>query len=80
MLLHWGDEYLRKVLPSHLEARIKEARVDPAHEMTEPVPYINGATGEVIGSVPSPVINRVSRRKIRRFLTEGQNLIIEVCM
>lgn len=36
------------------------------------MPYINAANGEVITTIPTPVINRVSRRKLRRFLFEGQ--------
>ena len=79
MLLHWGTEYFQKVLPRHLQERMKEPRVDPSHgEMVEPIPYLDGATGEVMGRVPTNVINRVSRKKLRRFLTEGENLEIKV--
>ena len=77
MLLHWGSPYLHRVLPEHLQARIKEPRVDPNHEMVEPVPYLNGETGEVVSSVPTEVITRVSRKKLRRFLTEGEDLNIK---
>ena len=59
--------------------RIKEVRVDPSHEMTEPIPYMNGKTGEVIGRVLNNVIARVSRKKLRRFLTEGEDLHVKVC-
>ena len=78
MLLHWASEYLEKVLPDHLKARIKEPHVDPSHEMVDPVPYLNGETGEVMSSIPSDVITRVSRKKLRKFLTEGEDLNIIV--
>ena len=76
MLLHWGYEYLHKVLPSHLQARIKEPRVDPTEDMNDPIPYLDAISGEVIKYVPTSLINRVSRRKLRRFLTEGEDLNI----
>ena len=79
MLLHWGTQYLVNVLPDHLRERIKEPRVDPACELADkPVPYFNGATGDIITRVPSEVITRVSRKKLRRFLTEGEDLNIQV--
>ncbi|KAK4543969.1 hypothetical protein LTR36_004743 [Oleoguttula mirabilis] len=77
MLLHWGTEYLGRVLPDHMQKRIKEPRVDPSYEMIDPIPYINGDTGEVLARVPTDVITRVSRKKLRRFLTEGEGLSIE---
>lgn len=69
---------MHKTLPPHLQARMKEPRVDPSHEMIDPIPYFNAATGEILHGVPTDVINRVSRRKLRRFLSEGQDLDIQV--
>lgn len=81
MLLHWGTSYLENVLPEHLRSRIKEPRVDPSCEMADrPIPYFNAITGEIIGRVPGDVITRVSRKKLRRFLVDGENLDIEVCV
>ncbi|KAK5741894.1 hypothetical protein LTR17_003642 [Elasticomyces elasticus] len=78
MLLHWGTQFLENVLPEHLRKRIKEPRVDPRCEMAElPVPHFNGLTGEIIARVSSNVITRVSRKKLRRFLTDGEDLDIE---
>lgn len=76
MLLHWGTEYLENVLPGHLQARMKEIRVDPRCEMTEPIPHLDSFSGQVLKRVPTPVINRVSRKKIRKFLMEGEDLNI----
>lgn len=82
MLLHWGQEYLVKLLPAHLVPRLKEIRCDP--ELTENeaslrgVPYVDAFTGKLIAEIPMQGVNRVSRMKLRRFLTDGQNLNIKV--
>ncbi|ETS87347.1 hypothetical protein PFICI_01175 [Pestalotiopsis fici W106-1] len=44
--------------------------------MTEPIPYINGKTGEIIGTVYTEGITRVSRKKLRHFLSHGEDLDI----
>lgn len=77
MLLHWGTEHLEAVLPDHLKARMREPQVDPHNSVWAPTPYVNGKTGELIGEVPTKVISRVSRRKLRRLLANGENLNIE---
>lgn len=82
MLLHWGQEYLTKLLPAHLVPRLRETRCDP--EITEDevslhgVPYVDAFTGDLIAEIPMQGVNRVSRMKLRRFLTDGQNLNIKV--
>lgn len=81
-MLHWGTEYLEKVLPSHLQARIKETRCDPHLDTLPgipPVPFVNALTGELVAEFPMQGINRISRMKLRRFLTQGENLNIQVC-
>lgn len=80
MLLHWGTEYLYKPLPAHLQARFKEPRVDPSVEVFDPIPYFHGASGEILKRVPTKEINRVSRKKLRKFLSEGEDLDIEVSL
>ena len=74
MLLHWGGEYLLKNLTPDLQARIKEPRVDPNYDWDAPVPHLNGKTGEILKRVPAPVITRVSRRKLRKFLAPGLDI------
>ena len=46
--------------------------------MTEPIPYINGKTGETIGTVYTEGITRMSRKKLRHFLSHDEDLNIEV--
>ena len=82
MLVHWGAEYLDKVLPSHLQARVKEIRCDPFLDTSANipgVPFVNALTGEKMAEIPMVDINRVSRMKLRRFLTHGEDLNIQVC-
>ncbi|KAL4912434.1 hypothetical protein BDW62DRAFT_206487 [Aspergillus aurantiobrunneus] len=79
MLLHWGAEHLEHVLPEHLRARLKEIRCDPyldTNGQLPPVPYVNALTGEITAEIPIAAMNRVSRKKLRRFLTTGEDLDI----
>jgi hypothetical protein len=83
MLLHWGAEYLERLLPPHLQARIKEPRCNPhldAGAKIPPVPFVNALTGNVMAEIPieGMSVNRISRMKLRRFLTEGEDLDIRV--
>lgn len=71
-----------KLLPDHLVTHLKEVRCDPRlndHDASlKGVPFVDAFTGDVIAEIPMQGVNRVSRMKLRRFLTEGQNLNIEV--
>lgn len=81
MLLHWGAEFFEKLLPDHLRERIKEIRCDPYLDTTAPlppVPFVNALTGEITAQIPLSNTNRVSRKKLRRFLTEGEDINIFV--
>ncbi|KAM3067369.1 hypothetical protein ACMFMF_009860 [Clarireedia jacksonii] len=80
MLLHWGTEYLEKLLPAHLRDRMSEPRCDPNLDTSSnvpPVPYVNALTGNLIAQIPMQGLNRVSRMKLRRFLTQGESLKIQ---
>jgi len=39
---------------------------------------VDAFTGDLIAEIPMQGVNRVSRMKLRRFLTDGQNLNIKV--
>lgn len=77
-VLHWAAEYFEKLLPAHLQARISETQADPNLDYGPPAPFFNAETGEVIKTIEAPNISKVTRRKIRSFLTEGENLGIQV--
>lgn len=82
MLLHWGAEYLAKLLPEHLVPRMTEFRCNPfldeAAIAGQKVPFVNALTGKTLAEIPMGGVNRISRMKLRRFLTDGQSLSIKV--
>lgn len=80
MLLHWGTEYLRNLIPQRLHGRLNEITVDPNYEFrpNETFPHLNADTGEIIGQVSMPTLTRVSRLRLRTFLSKEQNLNIQV--
>lgn len=79
MQLHWGKEYLLGVLPEHIQSHWKDATVDPHYDADEPLPHINGATGEIIAGTSFPGVVRVSRKKLRKLLGWRTQLNIKVC-
>ena len=77
MLLHWGGKYLEQMLLPDMQARIDEPRVDNFYDWVQgqPVVNMNGKTGEVILRVKGDdLLVRVSRRKLREFLSEGLDI------
>ena len=69
-----------RLLPSDLQARFDETLVDPSYDSREglSIPHVNGATGEVMARIAMPTMVRVSRKKLRIFLTSKQDLKISV--
>jgi hypothetical protein len=80
MQLHWGKEHLFKVLPESLRSRFDEALVDPHFKKDLPFPHINGETGEVLAEIHMPGLVRVSRGKLRKLLSGGEQITIQVSM
>ena len=80
MLLHWGRDFLMRTLPPDLQARFNDTLVDPAYDGTNdiPIPHVNGETGEVMARIAMPAMVRVSRKKLRTFLTSKGDLNISV--
>lgn len=80
MLLHWGKDFLMRTLPEDLQLRFEETLVDPKLNGAEnvPIPHINGQTGEVMARIAMPVLVRVSRKKLRNWLTSKRDLNISV--
>lgn len=78
MSLHWGGEFLTKVLPPSLRDRLDEINTDPDHDFSNDNGFIqcNGETGEVILVMAGVMPRRVSRRKLRSLTSE--ELDIEV--
>ncbi len=81
MLLHWGKDFLMKTLPPSLQARFDETLVDPKYQGAEedpPIPHVNGETGLVMARIAMPGMVRVSRKKLRTFLTSNRDVNIVV--
>ncbi|KAF2219773.1 putative monooxygenase [Elsinoe ampelina] len=81
MLLHWGMDHLEKLLPDDLKPRLQEIRCDPnlndsANEGGK-VPFVNALDGSLIAEIPMGGVNRVSRKKIRRFLMSRGDLDVQ---
>ncbi|KAK4893287.1 hypothetical protein LTR27_008410 [Elasticomyces elasticus] len=77
MMLHWGKDWLFRSLPPDLQDRFAETLCDPSYQGTQPIPHVNGQTGDVISTVEVPGLVRVSRKKLRNFLSSKRDLNIQ---
>ncbi|OAL36801.1 hypothetical protein AYO20_03856 [Fonsecaea nubica] len=73
MTLHWGAEYLSKCIPPDMVAQIDEnICCDPFFKgKISSLPIYNGATGEKLFEMQGMDPRRVSRKKLRKFLSQG---------
>ncbi len=72
MTLHWGAEYLSKCLPPDLVAGLDVICCDPFFKgKITSLPLYHGATGEKLFDMHGIEPRRVSRRKLRNFLSQG---------
>lgn len=73
MGIHWSLPLLEKLLPADLFSRLRETQNDPFYEPQDSdlLQMYSGKSGEVLKALPMGKIIRVSRRKLRKFLTEG---------
>ena len=79
MTLHWGDEYLSKCIPPDLYSRLNEGIcTDPYTTETPPIPNFNGLTGEKLFDMGGTQPRRVSRRKMRNFLSQGLDIQVSL--
>ncbi|KAL8951951.1 MAG: hypothetical protein Q9222_002103 [Ikaeria aurantiellina] len=73
MGLHWAVPALQSLIPDALFSRIQTTQVDP-HTPTKDVEklrFINGKTGEILGTADIEKFYRLKRSKIRALLLEG---------
>lgn len=72
MTLHWGQAYINKCIPAELQARFNEVSCDPFYgDQDLTLPHYNGKTGEKLFAMAGERPVRISRRKLRSFLSEG---------
>ena len=82
MTLHWGSSFISKCIPPAMHTRLNEICCDPFYgdnDLTLPhynvtLPHYNGKTGEKLFDMPGEQPRRISRRKLRNFLSEGINV------
>jgi hypothetical protein len=77
MTLHWGAEALSKCLPPNLLKALNEGICcDPFYtgEDMYYLPNYNGKTGEKLFDMPGNAPRRISRRKLRNFLSQGLDI------
>lgn len=75
--IHWSIPILENLLPTDLSNRLFEAQcntrlvTDPDHT----IELLNSETGEVLKTIPTPNLKRVSRKKLRTLCTEGVEVL-----
>ncbi|RDW83672.1 FAD-dependent oxidoreductase [Aspergillus mulundensis] len=76
MGLHWGASALESLMPEAMWSRIQSVQVDPSTPTTESdcIKFLNGATGEVLTTIPAQKFYRLRRRKLRHLLAEGLDI------
>lgn len=75
MALHSSLPYLDSILPSDLRAKLNSTTTNPWAEpdptIAAAIPFVNGATGELMAKIPMPSPKRVIRGKLRDLLRTG---------
>ncbi|PQE03985.1 fad binding domain-containing protein [Rutstroemia sp. NJR-2017a BVV2] len=78
MALHWGSNNFESCLPEEVLSKIGALQCDEhyqdLHGPMPDVPYVDGATGEVLMHIPSTGLRRASRRKMRNLFTTGLDI------
>lgn len=73
MTLHWGASFISKCIPPELIPKLNEGICcDPFYgEKDLTLPHYNAKTGEKLFDMPGEEPRRISRRKLRNFLSQG---------
>jgi hypothetical protein len=76
MTLHWGASFISKCIPPELIPKLNEGICcDPFYgEKDLTLPHYNAQTGEKLFDMPGEEPRRISRRKLRNFLSQGINV------
>ncbi|GIJ92636.1 hypothetical protein Asppvi_001914 [Aspergillus pseudoviridinutans] len=75
MAVHSALPYLESILPPVLRAKLNSATTNPWSEpdpaIAAAIPFVNGATGELMAKIPMPSPKRLIRGKLRDLLRTG---------
>jgi 2-polyprenyl-6-methoxyphenol hydroxylase-like FAD-dependent oxidoreductase len=76
MGLHWGAPVLQSLLDPSLWAQIQSVHVDPSTPIkdVDNLNFVNGATGEKMGSLTVPKWHRLRRSKLRSLMATDINI------
>jgi len=71
--VHWSIPILEKLLPPDLSDRLFEAQCNPqlVTGLDHTIELRNSENGEVLKTIPTPKLKRVSRKKLRGLCREG---------
>jgi flavin-dependent dehydrogenase len=71
--IHWSIPILEKLLPADLSSRLFEAQCDPGliTDLDTTIELLNSETGDVLKTISTPDLKRVSRKKLRALCAEG---------
>ena len=73
MTLHWGGNYIKQCLPLELQDGLNEGICcDPFYGNKDlTLPHYNAQTGEKLFDMPGEEPRRISRKKLRNYLSQG---------
>ncbi|GFF34351.1 kynurenine 3-monooxygenase [Aspergillus udagawae] len=75
MALHSARPYLESILPPVLRVQLNSVTTNPWSEpdpaIAAAIPFVNGATGELMAKIPMPSPKRLIRGKLRELLRTG---------
>ena len=73
MAIHWSIPILEKLLPTNLASRLFETQCDPGLRtgLDHTIEFRNSETGDVLKTISTPNMKRVSRKKLRALCAEG---------
>lgn len=75
MTLHWGAAWIEKCVPPEMQGRLNEICCDPFYgDKDLTLPHYNAKTGEKLFDMPGTDPRRVSRRRLRNFLSQGLDI------
>jgi hypothetical protein len=79
MTLHWGSDFISKCIPPDSREKLNDICCDPFYgEKDLTLPHYNGKTGEKLFAMPGERPRRVSRRKLRKFLSVGVDVHVSL--
>lgn len=78
MTLHWGASYISKCIPPELAKSLNDnIACDPFYQGNDSsLPIFNAGTGEKLFDMQGIDPRRVSRKKLRYFLSQGLDILV----